>query len=282
MKMPVHMVTTTHLDNSSSPVGERKGANLYRENEVGLDDVCDQLRLLNVSTSHGAYFDRKSQTMHVFGDAMETMQILGFQNMDGDTFLHHVIIMEQYDLAIKLIEFLFDSDLLNMANFLRQTPLHLAVITRQTAIVRKLLAAGAQTNVHNHRGDTPMHIACRTGASDTLYLLTESLSSQNDLEIRNYDGLKCIHLAVLNNNLDIIRFLLNSGADINAGDAKSGRTVFHWAAEYGKSELLDLILSRKDVDINMQTYDGITAFEMARANGHLEIMKMFCESSKCL
>ncbi|KAL3878320.1 hypothetical protein ACJMK2_030683 [Sinanodonta woodiana] len=282
--MPVPIVATAQLGNHSfpsgfSPVMERKRASFYRENEVGFDDVCDQLRLLSVSTTLGAYIDRKPQTEHVCGDALDTIQILGFQNLDGDTFLHHVIIMEQYDLAVKVIDLLCDTNLLNITNFLRQTPLHLAVITQQTDVVRKLLSAGAQTNVQDHRGETPLHIACRTGASDIVSLLTERLSYQHDLEIRNYDGHKCIHLAVLSNNLDITRILLNSGADINAGDAKSGRTILHWAAEYGKSELVDLILSRKDVDISTQTYDGFTALDLARDTTRLQMLRMFCESS---
>ncbi|KAL3878317.1 hypothetical protein ACJMK2_030680 [Sinanodonta woodiana] len=254
------------------------------ERNVHLDNVCDQLRLLDVSTYEEEFFTRTSGTMHALIDettlnGIETMRVLRVQDMDGDTFLHHVIIMEQENIAIKMIDFLYNSDLLNICNFLFQTPLHLAVLTRQTIIVKRLLEAGARTDIQDHRGNTPLHVACQIGDSEIASLLMCNISSRFILEIRNFDGLKCLHLAAFHNNTEVIRILLNCGADINAGDAKSGRTILHWAAESGKEELVDLLLLSKDLNINSETYDGITAFELAGANGHLEIMRKLREKN---
>ncbi|KAL3878319.1 hypothetical protein ACJMK2_030682 [Sinanodonta woodiana] len=268
------------VENSIIPAEAQSGGIQYGERNVHLENFCDEFKLLSVSKYDEEYVDNNSEAKHEFADertwnGIETMRVLRVQDMDGDTFLHHVIIMEQENIAIKMIDFLYNSDLLNICNFLFQTPLHLAVLTRQTIIVKRLLEAGARTDIQDHRGNTPLHIACQIGDSEIASLLMCNVSTRFILEIRNFDGLKCLHLAAFHNNTEVIRILLSGGADINAGDAKSGRTILHWAAESGKDELVDLLLWRKDVDINRETYDGITAFELARTNGHVEIMRKF-------
>ncbi|KAK3577675.1 hypothetical protein CHS0354_018718 [Potamilus streckersoni] len=261
---------------------DKQGGIHCRERNFHLVNVCDQFVLLTVSTDEGKYIYKNSDATHEFTDeitlnGIETMKVLSVQDMDGDTFLHHVIIMEQETFAIKIIDLLCNSDLLNICNFLFQTPLHLAVLTRQTIIVKRLLEAGARTDIQDHLGNTPLHTACQIGDSEIVSLLMCNVSSRLNTEIRNFDGLKCLHLAAFHNKTEVISILLNGGADINAGDAKSGRTILHWAAECGKGELVDLLLSRKDVDVNSETYEGITAIELAEANGHLEIMRKFSQ-----
>ncbi|KAK3577673.1 hypothetical protein CHS0354_018715 [Potamilus streckersoni] len=227
------------VDNRIFPV-EKQGGIHHGKTNIHVENVCDQLKLLTVSTYEEEYFNQTSDATHEFTDEItsnriETMKVLGVQDMDGDTFLHQVIILEQTNIAIKIIQLLCNSDLLNICNCLFQTPLHLAVLTRQTIIVRRVLEAGARTDLQDHRA--------------------------------------------FHNSTEVVRILLNGGVDINAGDAKSGRTILHWAAECGKGELVDLLLSRKDVDVNSETYEGITAFELAEANGHLEIIRKFCEKN---
>ena len=53
--------------------------------------------------------------------------------------------------------------LLNSKDKANNTPLHLAVEKRHTAIVRYLLEKGAKADIQNMVGDTPFHIAARQG-----------------------------------------------------------------------------------------------------------------------
>lgn len=54
-----------------------------------------------------------------------------------------------------------------------QTPLHLAVETRQHLIVRWLIVAGARPCVRDHMGDSPLHIAARNGDLNCCKAITE-------------------------------------------------------------------------------------------------------------
>lgn len=93
--------------------------------------------------------------------------------------------------------------LLNILNDEWQSPLHLATLTNQPMVVRRLILAGADPSLRNLRGNTPLHLACTTGHLACAKALTDPLSSieRNDLvpgkkvpalpqnlEQRNYSG----------------------------------------------------------------------------------------------
>ena len=44
-----------------------------------------------------------------------------------------------------------------------QSPLHLAVLTHQSKIVRQLVVAGANAEARDRFGNTPLHLACQNG-----------------------------------------------------------------------------------------------------------------------
>ncbi|GCC45833.1 hypothetical protein chiPu_0030066, partial [Chiloscyllium punctatum] len=67
------------------------------------------------------------------------------------------------------------------------TPLHLAVITKQFTIVRKLVTHGASGSLLDRNGQTAVHLACEHTSLDCLQALLLDVSHQRpDLEIRNY------------------------------------------------------------------------------------------------
>lgn len=106
-------------------------------------------------------------------------------------------------IALQLINLAPNHEWLNLVNTLLQTPLHLAVITRQEKIVRRLMAAGASVDVRDLHGNTPLHIATREGYQEIVnHLLKpvcyeETLENKyeipyqrvpQDLEAKNYEG----------------------------------------------------------------------------------------------
>ena len=106
-------------------------------------------------------------------------------------------------------------------------PLHFA---RSTAMVRLLLAHGADLDAVDVRGNTAVHSMCSNRSVlgvvpiDVLRLL---VSVGADFSIPNKHGQTCLHAAAAIGNLDTIRFLLSlqhaKGIDIDARDAL-GRT----------------------------------------------------------
>ena len=88
------------------------------------------------------------------------------------------------------------------------------------------------------------------------------------------DGLTALHFAAQNGNLDIIKFLVEHGADISAQDYEQSRSVIHFAAENGDIECIKYLT---DNGANLQDRDvnGATAFHYAVMANNLEAVKYF-------
>lgn len=117
--------------------------------------------------------------------------------------LHNAIIQLLMPIALFFINKVPSSEYLNIPNNLLQTALHLAVITKMKSVVRRLIVAGADVTARDHKGDTPLHIACREGFEEIVAVLLEPVTYNEtlenrykipyqkipqNLELRNYNG----------------------------------------------------------------------------------------------
>ena len=71
----------------------------------------------------------------------------------------------------------------------------------------------------------------------------------------------------------IMGHLFAKGADVNMGDAKSGRTVLHYAAEEKDAQTLSLLLTHKEIDVDCKTFKGETPLVMAYWRNYTDIVK---------
>lgn len=69
-----------------------------------------------------------------------------------------------------------------------QTPLHLAVITQQTDMVKALLRSGADPAALDRNGQTAMHLCCEYDQRECLSVVLSFSLSCTCLEIRNFEG----------------------------------------------------------------------------------------------
>lgn len=84
-----------------------------------------------------------------------------------------------------------------------------------------------------------------------------------DVKAVDYNGYTLLHLAAMNNeNVEIIKFLLDKGVAINAKD-NDGLTPLHLAATWnGNVEVIKFLVS-KGADVNAKTSDGRTPLVFA-------------------
>ena len=95
------------------------------------------------------------------------------------------------------------------------TPLHFAsTYFWDTAVIRVLLAAGAEVDARNQRGATPLHLAA--GQNPTLIVVVELVEAGADLKARDRDGNTPLHLARRNRNAAVAHLLLELGSDPTA------------------------------------------------------------------
>lgn len=200
------------------------------------------------------------------------------QNQEGDTQLHIAVIHEMREVVYALVKMALHPCLLDIQNDIAQTPLHLAVLTSQPFVLRKLVVAGASLGIRDRSGNTALHLACSAGDVECVKQLLTPLTlseasqrpnnaklfKQQDLEQWNYDGEKCVHLATKANQIEIIKHLVKYGADINAREGKSGCTPLHIAIEQKNDILANFILEGcPTLDMETMTYGGLTAYQLA-------------------
>ena len=79
--------------------------------------------------------------------------------------------------------------------------------------------------------------------------------------VPNFDGYTCLHVAVHNDRYAVIELLINEGADVDVREGKTGRTALHVACLNNNVQLVRLLLCYADV--NARAYDGSTPFDLA-------------------
>uniref|UniRef100_A0A4W3J8S8 Nuclear factor kappa B subunit 1 n=1 Tax=Callorhinchus milii TaxID=7868 RepID=A0A4W3J8S8_CALMI len=154
-----------------------------------------------------------------------------------------------------------------------QTPLHLAVITRQTEVVELLLKAGADMSLLDCHGNSVLHKAAEQGDVKTLnILLNKKGKALTDLlALPNNAGCYAIHLAVLANSLPCLRQLIAAGAAVDAQEQRSGRTALHLAVEQENISLAGSLLLEGNAEVDAITFDGCTPLHVAAGRGSAKL-----------
>lgn len=103
--------------------------------------------------------------------------------------LHLAIIHENFELTQYLVKLIVGVYMnLDIANNMRQTPLHLAVITRQPQMVQLLVGAGASVNFPDRKGNTALHLAAARRDVRILQLLAQATNPLPDYNAKNFFG----------------------------------------------------------------------------------------------
>ncbi|XP_035668250.1 B-cell lymphoma 3 protein homolog [Branchiostoma floridae] len=202
------------------------------------------------------------------------IQQLSWQDEDGDTPLHIAVAQANVPLTERYLTLLAMAHRnIDTYNNLRQTPLHLAVITDQWPLVRMLVLSGACADVQDRHGHTAVHLSCQSASTACLHTIITCCQHGLDLELRNYGGLTPLHVAVNTGNQDAVMLLVDSGADVDATDGKSGRTALFHAVERDQEDMV-LYLLRAGAKVNAQCYAGNTPLHAASGRGQQNMVKL--------
>ncbi|KJV52088.1 ankyrin repeat-containing protein 16 [Orientia tsutsugamushi] len=156
-----------------------------------------------------------------------------------------------------------------------------AAVTQNRDIAILLLKKGADVNIKNQYGSTPLHLATKIVApnsfevylsddgsvpfivhyeSDTLKLQL-LLDNGANVNLMDNDGYTALHYASACGNIDVVELLLNNNADINI---TGKNTVVHSAAKNGHKYMVQFWLDRYPnmINLNLQDNDGNTALHL--------------------
>lgn len=148
-----------------------------------------------------------------------------------------------------------------------------AVKTGKIAEVRQLFSKGTiEVDTTDESGNTLLHWAAFNNQLEVMRFLVDqknaSLSPAN-----KSDGQTPLHWAVMGGHPQCVAFLLNRGAHLFSVD-KKGSTALHHAAQYDQA-LVACYLIHKGLTLDSLDNDGHTPLHWAAYSGHEHLCRMF-------
>ena len=145
-----------------------------------------------------------------------------------------------------------------------------AVWGEHLEITMLLVSKGADLNIQDNEGSTPLTIASYKGELEIVKLL---ISKGADINIQETNGQTALRRSLVNigRYVGVTKYLVEKGADLNIQDAE-GDTVSIFVSEYGSIEALKIFVEN-GADLTLKNNKGQTALGVAKANKNTEVVK---------
>lgn len=119
------------------------------------------------------------------------------------------------------------------------TALHWAVYRKDLELVQMLLAEGANPDIRNDYGATPMTVASEHGDYPIMKALVDA---GGDIESPNSEGQTLLMAVARTGNIDTARLLLDKGATVDAVENWGGQTALMWASSQQQPAMVKLLI----------------------------------------
>ncbi len=178
----------------------------------------------------------------------------------------------------------------NAKNEFGVSALHLALRNGKTKLIRLLIKSGAKVNVKDRSGVTPLVNAAGSNRADAVKVLLDAGAEPSPDAL----GMACITgnvdaarlllerriapdagllSAAQNRHVELVKLLLNKGANVNYR-SKSSNTALHVAALQGGPDTVRLLL-KKGADPNLTNKNNETPLHLAIVgDGDIEVIKL--------
>lgn len=191
--------------------------------------------------------------------------------------------------------------LINKQNKNNNFPLFTAILGGHRMMVQRLLKKGANANLINWNMCTILHVLAEIPHVD---IATDLIKLISDINSRALSGGTPLYSAVQNNNIAMVKFLLNAGANCNTPLYSSDWTpikkaineshieiaillyhqgaslsyeeriaLFCLTAQYNNIACMEELLKQNPQLINLKNYKGITALGLTVEHGHRNLVQ---------
>ncbi|CAF0962055.1 unnamed protein product [Rotaria sordida] len=141
--------------------------------------------------------------------------------------------------------------------------------------VEFLIDAKYNINQLDKQGRSALHYCCNSTITDCAYLLLkDDLIKNTILNLQDNEGCSALHLACMNGNEIMVKFLCEQGADVKLLDNKS-RSVIHWITVCGYVHLFNILIKYK-APIHIPDIHGAFPIHYAsQLGGNISVNKDF-------
>ncbi|AXH10864.1 hypothetical protein CP960_09040 [Malaciobacter halophilus] len=158
------------------------------------------------------------------------------------------------------------------------------IIHNNLSLIKLLFNAGADANIMDDNGDTPLTILVDHGLKlknlrakeQFLERLVFLLKFRIDVNVRDKEGRTVYHRAVMADDIEVVEKLLSKKADLNIKD-KQGRTALHHTQWKGNFKIARLLIAA-GADVNAVDYAGFTILNYAAILGHTKLVVILIAS----
>jgi ankyrin repeat protein len=208
----------------------------------------------------------------VVGFLIERGADINTRSSNNNTALHFAAKADN----VGIITLLLDKGVsVNVTGTRGETPLHHAALCGNLRGTKLLVQRRAALEKKNKMDRTPLMFAALAGKLEVVGYLVKNGA---DINVCN-DTESALHLAIGSARFDVMCFLLEQGADINGSNAERGFSPLQLAILRQNLQIVKYLIER-DADVNLRTRDGwnMTAVHLATISGNLEILDCLIEA----
>ncbi len=174
------------------------------------------------------------------------------------------ILLAKYHRKQEAVEFLLSRD--------PELTLHEACAVGALDTVKRIVKEkGRLIDAHSADGFTPLALACFFGHPEIAAHLVNQGANIN-LAATNQMKVAPIHAAAAARQFEIVKMLVENGADVNAKQHQ-GFVPLHAAAQNGDAEMAKLLLDH-GADAKARSGNGQNALDLAMLQGHAKVVEL--------
>lgn len=150
--------------------------------------------------------------------------------------VHRAICANNYQLIMQLLT----TEHINQFDYFAKTPIYYAIIIGSVKIVDYLYQRGARVDIVDGFNQPGLLIAIYNEDYPMIEYLLKRRAKVNEI----FYGRSYLYRAILRNNYEIAKLLIDYGADVNYIDNRH-RTIYSYALDYADDDLIELLVEKK-------------------------------------
>jgi ankyrin repeat protein len=150
-----------------------------------------------------------------------------------------------------------------------------AISERDEKMVLRMIQSIPDTDFKDRNGNTLLMLAI---LQDLSFAAVALIERSKDINVKGYFGQTALHEAARQGNVEIVKLLIDRGADINIITVDRNRgTALHDAALKGNMEIVKMLIE-KGSNVNATNKSGGTVLAKAISSGNKKVVELVLDS----